>query len=91
MKSVVNIYGGIVIIMGITGLAINRRNILKIVIIIEMIVFASCIILIVTSIENNDQSPLIAAMYIIAISGSELAIGLTIIIRYYRIKKKSIN
>lgn len=85
-----NIYSIVLIIVGIIGIGINRKNILLILIIIEMILFASCIILIITSSENNDLNPSIAALFIIALAGSELAVGLTIIIRRKRLRGNSI-
>jgi NADH-ubiquinone oxidoreductase chain 4L len=71
-------------IIGILGLTINSRNILRIIISLEIILLSITILLICSAIHTDDTSPIILSLFILAIAGSEAAIGLSILVLYHK-------
>lgn len=76
----------IIIIIGILGFILNKRNIIKLYIAIEIMLVGSTLKIILGSIWLNDVLGLIWTIIILIIAGIESAIGLSILVLYYRIK-----
>ena len=74
--------GAIIFTIGIVGIFLNRKNI--IVILIELILLAVNINLVAFSIFLNDISGQIFTLFILTVAAAEAAIGLAIIVVYYR-------
>ena len=74
----------IIFIIGIIGIFLNRKNIIIILMSIELILLAVNINLVSFSIFINDLTGQIFALFILTVAAAEAAIGLAIIVVYYR-------
>ena len=73
-------------LIGILGFVLNRRNIILILISIEIMLLAITFLILVSSLNFDDILGQIYAIYIIAIAGAESAIGLGILVAFYRLR-----
>ena len=76
--------GAIIFTIGIAGIFLNRKNITAILISIELILLAVNINLVSFSIYLNDIRGQIFTLFILAVAAAEAAIGLAIIVVYFR-------
>jgi len=75
----------ILFIIGLLGFILNRNNVILMLISIEIMLLSVTLILLINSISYNDNLGQLAALFIIALAGAESAIGLSILIVYYRL------
>ncbi len=80
------ILGAIIFSLGIIGIFLNRKNVIVILMSIELILLAVNINLVSFSIFLQDIVGQIFTMLILTVAAAEAAIGLAIIIVYYRNK-----
>ena len=80
------ILGAIIFTIGIFGIFLNRKNVIVILMSIELILLAVNINLVSFSIYLNDLTGQVFAMFILTVAAAEAAIGLAIIVVYYRNK-----
>ena len=78
--------GAIIFSLGIVGIFLNRKNVIVILMSIEFILLAVNINLISFSIFSGDFLGLVFTMLILSIAAAEAAIGLAIIVVFYRNK-----
>ena len=76
--------GAIIFTIGIVGIFLNRKNIIVILMCIELILLAVNINLVSFSVFFNDLIGQIFAIFILTVAAAEAAIGLAIIVAYYR-------
>ena len=76
--------GAIIFTIGIAGIFLNRKNIIVILMSIELILLAVNINLVSFSIYLNDIGGQIFTLFILAVAAAEAAIGLAIIVVYFR-------
>ena len=76
----------IVFAIGLAGVFLNRKNIIVILMSIELILLAVNINLVSFSIFINDLTGQIFTLFILTVAAAEAAIGLAIIVVYYRNK-----
>ena len=76
--------GAIIFTIGVAGIFLNRKNIIVILMSIELILLAVNINLVSFSIYLNDLVGQIFALFILTVAAAEAAIGLAIIVIYYR-------
>ena len=72
--------------LGIFGIFLNRKNIIIILMSIELILLSVNINLVAFSAELNDLVGQIFAMFILTVAAAEAAVGLAIIVIYYKNK-----
>tara|TARA_B100001741_G_scaffold259373_1_gene222856 strand:+ start:757 stop:1068 length:312 start_codon:yes stop_codon:yes gene_type:complete len=70
--------------IGVVGIFLNRKNIIVILMSIELILLAVNINLVSFSIYMNDLLGQIFTLFILTVAAAEAAIGLAIIVIYYR-------
>ena len=70
--------------IGVVGIFLNRKNIIVILMSIELILLAVNINLVSFSIYMNDLVGQIFTLFILTVAAAEAAIGLAIIVVYYR-------
>ena len=70
--------------LGVVGIFLNRKNIIVILMSIELILLAVNINLVSFSIYMNDLVGQIFTLFILTVAAAEAAIGLAIIVIYYR-------
>ena len=73
-------------IIGILGFVLNRKNIILMLISIEIMLLAVTLLVIISSFGFDDILGQTYSVYIIAIAGAESAIGLGILVAYYRLR-----
>ena len=76
----------IIFVIGVIGVFLNRKNIIIILMSIELILLAVNINLVSFSIYMNDLVGQIFTLFILTVAAAEAAIGLAIIVIYYRNK-----
>ena len=76
----------IIFAIGIMGIFLNRKNVIVILMSIELILLAVNINLVSFSVYTQDLLGQIFAMFILAVAAAEAAIGLAIIVVYFRNK-----
>ena len=76
--------GAIIFTIGVVGIFLNRKNIIVILMSIELILFAVNINLVSFSMYSQDITGQIFTLFILTVAAAEAAIGLAIIVVYYR-------
>jgi NADH-ubiquinone oxidoreductase chain 4L len=71
-------------LIGIFGFVLNRKNIILMLISIEIMLLAITFLILINSLNFDDILGQVYAIYIIAIAGAESAIGLGILVAFYR-------
>ena len=70
--------------IGIFGIFLNRKNVIIILMSIELILLAVNINLVAFSVYLHDVVGQIYAMFVLTVAAAEAAIGLAILVAYYR-------
>ena len=78
------ILGAIIFTIGIIGIFLNRKNLIVILMCIELLLLAVNINLVSFSVFLNDLNGQIFNLFILTVAAAEAAIGLAIIVTYYR-------
>lgn len=73
-------------ITGILGFILNRKNIILMIISIEIMLLAVTLLVLISSYNFNDNTGQLFSVYIISIAGAESVIGLSILVAYYRLR-----
>ena len=76
----------IIFTIGVVGIFLNRKNIIVILMSIELILLSVNINLVSFSIFLNDLTGQIFALFILTVAAAEAAVGLAIIVIYYKNK-----
>jgi len=88
-KKMVNLYimlALILFVLGIFGIVVNRKNVIILLMSIELMLLSINFLLItIASIFDNLQGQLFA-LYILVVAAAESAIGLSILVAYYRVR-----
>ena len=78
------ILGAIIFSIGLAGIFLNRKNVIVILMCVELILLAVNINLVSFSIYLQNITGQIFTMFILTVAAAEAAIGLAIIVAYYR-------
>lgn len=81
------ILSAILFTIGVTGIFLNRRNIILVLMSIELMLLAVSFNFIAFSYVFNDVKGHIFVLFILTVAASEAAIGLAILVAYFRNKK----
>lgn len=73
-------------LIGIMGFILNRKNIILMIIAIEIMLLASTLLVLTSSYGFDDNIGQTFSIYIISIAGAESVIGLSILVAYYRLR-----
>ena len=76
----------ILFLIGILGFVLNRRNIILMLISLEIMLLAITFLILLGSLSFDDILGQTYAIYIISIAGAESAIGLGILVAFYRLR-----
>jgi NADH-ubiquinone oxidoreductase chain 4L len=80
------ILGFTLFLIGILGFVLNRKNIILMLISIEIMLLAITFIILINSVLLEDIIGQVFGLYIIVIAAAESAIGLGILVSYYRLR-----
>ena len=73
-------------LIGILGFLLKRKNIILMIIAIEIMLLAVTLIVLISSFSFDDGIGQIFSIFIISLAGAESVIGLSILVAYYRLK-----
>jgi NADH-ubiquinone oxidoreductase chain 4L len=73
-------------LIGILGFVLNRKNIILMLISIEIMLLAITLLIVISSLNFDDIIGQTFAIYIICIAAAESAIGLAILVAFYRLR-----
>ena len=73
-------------VIGILGIIINRHNIMLILISLEILFLGINLNIIILSVYLNDTCGEVFFLFILTMVGAETAVGLAILIAYYRVR-----
>jgi NADH-ubiquinone oxidoreductase chain 4L len=76
----------ILFLIGILGFILNRKNIILMLISIEIMLLSITFLILVSSLNIDDIIGQVYAIYIIVVAGAESAIGLGILVAFYRLR-----
>nr|WBU10764.1 NADH dehydrogenase subunit 4L [Malassezia cuniculi] len=76
----------ILFIIGILGFTLNRKNILVMIFCIEIVLLSITLLILISSINFDDILGQTYAIYVILLAAAESAIGLGILVAYYRLR-----
>ncbi|HJQ16246.1 MAG TPA: NADH-quinone oxidoreductase subunit NuoK [Allosphingosinicella sp.] len=74
----------ILFVLGVFGIFLNRKNVIVILMAIELILLAVNINLVAFSAFMNDMVGQVFAMFVLTVAAGEAAIGLAILVIYFR-------
>ena len=78
------VVGAILFVLGVLGIFLNRKNVIVILMAVELILLAVNINLVACSAFMGDLVGQIFAMMVLTVAAAEAAIGLAILVIYYR-------
>jgi NADH-quinone oxidoreductase subunit K len=78
--------GFILFTLGILGIIVNRKNIILMLMSIELTLLSVNFLLIVFSVVLDDLNGQLFSLFILCVAAAESAIGLSILVAYYRVK-----
>ncbi len=74
----------VLLVLGIFGIFLNRKNVIVILMSIELILLAVNLNLVAFSAALGDLAGQILAMFVLTVAAAEAAIGLAIVVVYFR-------
>jgi NADH-quinone oxidoreductase subunit K len=75
---------GILLVIGVFGIFLNRKNVIIMLMAIELILLAVNLNLVAFSSALNDLAGQVMAMLVLTVAAAEAAIGLAIVLVYFR-------
>jgi NADH-quinone oxidoreductase subunit K len=78
------VVSGILLVIGVFGIFLNRKNVIIILMSIELILLAVNLNLVAFSAALNDLAGQVMAMFVLTVAAAEAAIGLAIVLVYFR-------
>ena len=78
------VVGTVLFVLGVLGIFLNRKNVIVILMSIELILLAVNINLVAFSTALGDLTGQIFAMFVLTVAAGEAAIGLAILVIYFR-------
>lgn len=76
----------ILFLIGTLGFVLNKKNIILMLISIEIMLLSITFLILVSSLSFDDVLGQTLSIYIIAIAGAESAIGLGLLVAFYRLR-----
>jgi NADH-quinone oxidoreductase subunit K len=75
----------ILFLLGVLGIVVNRKNIIILLMSIELMLLSINFLLLTVSSFIDDLNGQVFALYILVVAAAESAIGLSILVAYYRV------
>ena len=76
--------GALLLVLGLFGIFLNRKNVIVILMSVELILIAVNLNLVAFSAALNDLAGQVLAMFVLTVAAAEAAIGLAIVVIYFR-------
>nr|QTK22350.1 NADH dehydrogenase subunit 4L [Pneumocystis canis] len=81
------VFSLILFLIGLIGFVLNRKNLLLMIMCIEILLLSVTLLIVISSLLLDEIIGQCFAIYIITLAGAESAIGLGILVSYYRQKE----
>jgi NADH-quinone oxidoreductase subunit K len=78
------VVGAILFVLGVFGIFMNRKNVIVILMSVELILLSVNLNLVAFSAQLGDLTGQVFAMFILTVAAAEAAIGLAIVVIYFR-------
>ena len=78
------VVGAVLFVLGVLGIFLNRKNVIVILMAIELILLAVNINLVAFSAYLGDLTGQVFAMFVLTVAAAEAAIGLAILVIFFR-------
>ena len=78
------VVAAVLLVIGIFGIFLNRKNVIVIMMSVELMLLAVNLNLVAFSARLNDLAGQVFAMFVLTVAAAEAAIGLAIVVVYYR-------
>ena len=76
----------VLFLIGVLGFVLNQWNLILLLISIELMLLAVTLLILIAAAEYDDAIGQTFGVYIIVVAGAESAIGLGILVAYYRLR-----
>lgn len=73
-------------LVGVLGFILNRKNIILMIIAIELMLLSVTLLILISSFSFDDGIGQTFSIFIISIAGAESVVGLSILVAYYRLR-----
>jgi NADH-ubiquinone oxidoreductase chain 4L len=73
-------------IIGVLGFVLNRRNLILMLISIEIMLLSISYLILISSVSFDDVLGQVYGIFIVSVAGAETAIGLGIFVAFYRLR-----
>jgi NADH-ubiquinone oxidoreductase chain 4L len=73
-------------VVGVLGFALNRKNLILALLSIEVMLLAVSLLILMAGLSGEDASGQSYAVLVVAVAGAESAVGLGILVAYYRLR-----
>jgi NADH-quinone oxidoreductase subunit K len=74
-------------LLGVLGIVLNRKNVLIVLMSIELLLLSVNINFVVFSVYTDDLMGQLFALFILTIAAAESAVGLAILVAYYKVRQ----
>jgi len=78
--------GCLLFLIGIFGIILNNKSLIHMLMSIELMLLSTNLFLVTFSVSNDDIMGEVLALLVLGVAGAESAIGLAILVAYYRKK-----
>ena len=78
------VLSGVLLMLGVFGIFLNRKNVIIMMMAIELILLSVTLNLVAFSAALGDMTGQVMAMFVLTVAAAEAAIGLAIIVIYFR-------
>jgi NADH-quinone oxidoreductase subunit K len=78
--------GAILMVLGVFGIFLNRKNVIVIAMAIELILLAVNVNLVAFSASLGDLAGQVFALFVLTVAAAEAAIGLAVIVVFFRLR-----
>lgn len=76
----------LIFVVGVLGFALNRKNLILALLSIELMLLAASLLVLMAGLATDDASGQTYGVLIVAVAGAESAVGLGILVAYYRLR-----
>jgi len=76
----------VLFLVGVLGFVLNRKNLILALLSIEVMLLAVSLLVLLAALDSQDATGQTYAIIVVAVAGAESAVGLGILVAYYRLR-----
>ena len=81
------VLGALLFTLGVFGILINRKNVIVVLMSIELMLLAVNLNFVAVSSFQNDMLGQVFVMFVLTVAAAEVSVGLAILVAYHRLRK----